>query len=315
LVAFVGFLLAKEASAFEVNIDPNPDEVQLTPLAAPPYELAPFQFRECKFTAAFFATSSDLSEFVPDELETVEPPAAPGTTIMIAFGGECPRTTMGPCAFTLILAPVKLNLPGHPEDGNFLGMYPIHSYVSNENYYKYCEVIGGCPLKLGKVNRKENGNKVKIKFERKDIRPINENGEFDIMGEPPKKATELVKLTVESLAPLDNATLQMFEDATGLPFRNSLGELAFAFPPLVNLKMIPSADAYVDVIQLTRVPFAEQNPTNAMFGPTTLDLFSSVGDPIADNVSVDIVFGGVNFDFEFEFGWPAGDILHDYLAP
>jgi len=325
LVAVAGLLFAnsgvKVGSAFEVIPDPDPDEVQLAPLASPPYELAPFQFRECKFTAAFFATTSDLTEFVPDELELMTPPATgAGTTLMIAFGGKCPRTTMGPCAFTLLLAPVKLDLPGHPEDGNFLGMFPIFPYVTNINYYKYCEVIGGCPLKLGDVVRKEKvrtgiGAEVTIEFSRLDIRPINESGEFDIAGEAPKKATKLVVLTVDSLAPIDATALENFENATGLPFRDPENNLVFGFPPLVNYKAIPSVEAGLDVSQLARVPFGDQMPMDAMFGPATLSLGSSVADPIADNISVLAVFGGVNFEFDFEFGWPAGDILHDYLAP
>jgi len=303
-----------QALAFEVNTNPNPNEVQLTPLGAPPYELASFQFRDCEFTTAFFATSSDLSEFVPDELETIEPPAAPGTQLMIVFGGECPKTTLGPCAFALMLAPVKLNIPGHPEVGNIVGIFPIHSFVLNENYYKFCEIIGGCPLKLGTVKRKEKGSKVVVNFERKDIRPVNMNGEFDIEGEVQKKLSTLIKLTVDSQAPLDNAALQMFEQATGLPFRNSENQLDFIFSPMVNLKLIPSVEGGVDVVQLTRVSFAAQLPSNAMFGPASLNLFSSVADPIGENISVDVVFGGINFDFAFEFGWPSGQMLHDYLA-
>ena len=309
LALAVTLLPYKGSFAFEVNTDPDPDEVQLAPLGAPPYELAPFQFRDCHFTAAFFATSSDLSELIPDELVTVEPPAAPGTQLMIAFGGKCPKTTLGPCAFTLVLAPVMLN-------GNVVGIFPIHPFVSNENFYKYCDMIGGCPLKLGEVKRKEKGDEVEINFERRDIRPVNENGEFDIEGEVAKKPTKLVTLTVESAAPLDNDALLAFEEATGLPFRNpETGDLAFIFPPLVNIKLIPSVVGGLDVAQLTRVPFADQMPSNVMYGPATLELFSSVADPIADNISVDAVFGGVNFDFDFQFSWPAGEILHDYLAP
>jgi hypothetical protein len=253
---------------------------------------------------------------VPDELEIVDPPAAPGTRLMIAFGATCPRSTLGHCAFTLVLAPVKLNLPGHPENGNVVGMFPIHSYVSNPNYYKHCEVIGGCPLKLGEVKRKESHRRVKIRLKRQDLRPINEIGEFDIDGEAPKKPTKLVTLTVESAAPLDDSALETFEQATGLPFRNpETGDLGFIFPPFVNIKLIPSVEGGLDVAQLTRVAFDDQMPSNVMYGPATVDFGSSVADPIGDDISVDAVFGGVNFDFQWEFGWPAGEILHDYLAP
>jgi hypothetical protein len=43
----VALLHYKGAFAFQVNTDPDPGEVQLAPLAASPYELAPFQFRDC----------------------------------------------------------------------------------------------------------------------------------------------------------------------------------------------------------------------------------------------------------------------------
>lgn len=305
-------MLAAEVSAFEVITDPAPDEVQLTPLAAPPYERAPFQFRECHFTVSLFATTSDLSPFIPDELSTVEPPAAPGTTLMLAFGGKCPKTTLGPCAFTLVLAPVRLNLPGHPENGDLVGIFPIHAFVSNENYYKHCDMIGGCPLKLGIVDRQDTGSEVEVVLSRLDIRPVNMDGEFDINGEVATLPSELVRMSVQSLAPVDNAALDQFEQATGLPFRDAQGNLVF--PPLVNLKLIPSVEAGLDVAQLTRVPFQAQVPANAMYGPADLELFSTVADPIADNIQVAAIFGGMNFDFEWEFGWPDGDILHDYLA-
>lgn len=307
----VGLICGKGSFAFEVN----PEEVPVTPIAAPLYEKKPIRLRDCKFTAAFFATSSDLTGFVPDELALIEPPAAPGTTLMIAFGGKCPRTTLGPCAFTLVLAPVKLNIPGHPHDGQLVGMYPIHPFVSNENFYKICDLLGGCPLKLASVKRR-GSRKVKVVLKRLDIRPINADGELDLEGEAPKKATKLVKLMVTSESPLTDATLEQFEQATGLPFRNSEGKVAFIFPPLVNFKVIPRVDGSgLDVAQLTQVPFQEQVVTNVMSGPGELSLASSPTTPIGDQIKVDAVFGGVNFDFDFEFGWPAGVVLHDYLAP
>ena len=68
--------------------------------------------RECIFSLLFFATSS----FVPKELKTLEPPAL-GKTFMVAFGGKCAKNTLGPCGFTLLLTPVKLNLHGRAENG------------------------------------------------------------------------------------------------------------------------------------------------------------------------------------------------------
>lgn len=305
------FILGQAASAFQVE----PEAIPITPIAAPLYEKKPIKLRECQFSAAFFATSSNLAAFVPDELALIEPPAAPGTTLMVAFGGECPRTTFGPCAFTLVLAPVALNIPGHPNHGNIVGMHPIHSFVSNEIFYKACDLIGGCPLKLGIVKRK-GGRNVRVTLKRRDLRPIDSQGQFDVDGESPKKATKLVKLRVRSDAPLDTAALEQFEQATGLPFRNSQGDVAFVFPPLVNFKAIPAVDGNgLEVAQLTQVAFQEQVVANAMWGPGELSFRSTAATPIGDQIGVDAVFGGVNFDFEFEFGWPAGVVLHDYLPP
>ena len=242
------------------------------PQHAPLYPALPYEYKDCDFTMVFTNSSSDLQALLPQPLVATNVPGLPlpFDVNLVLFEGNCSDSTVGSVAMAIAAVPVSLQ-------GNFIGVFPLHSYTDNDAAVAARREIAGCPAKLAdSITTKTNKGLTTVK--------MTADGE------------QLMKLAVPSTMPFP---VEMF------------GPNGFYFPPLVSHKLIPSISGpgQYDVNKINWNSIDNQAASNFTWGGFEASPKVELGGPLG-NLLVGPTFG-LNYKFDFSIGY--GQSLIDYL--